>query len=307
MPASTATSSLVDFSNQLAAAVEAAAKSVVAVHARPRLASTGVHWREGLILTTDATVRRDADIHVTLPDGRKVPATIQGRDASSDLAVLRISESGLPVAEFGDPATLRPGHIALALARLDDSGPRVSFGAVSSVGGAWRTWKGGEYDRRLQSGLTLYPGFGGGPLIDAAGRVHGINSGGLSRQFATTIPVQTIERVLGHLASKGYVPRPWLGIAMQPVHITAQLRKKLNLAKEGGLLIMGVEHDGPAAKGGLLVGDVVLAVDGKEVAAPEDVMSAMGTEAVGRTIGFDVVRGGARDRVQVIVGERRSN
>src|SRR5918992_403390 len=116
---------LLDLSNQLARAVERGAESIVAVHARPQLASTGVHWRDGLVVTTNGTVRRDRDIAVTLPDGKRIGAALQGRDPSTDLAVLRIPAGTLPVATIGDAGALRPGNLALALARLDDGGPRA--------------------------------------------------------------------------------------------------------------------------------------------------------------------------------------
>src|ERR1041385_6517277 len=181
-------STLVAFSDQLADAVAGGARSTVAVHGRLRLPSTGIHWRDGVVVPTEATVRRDSDLSVTLPDGRHIPATLAGRDPGTDLAALRIPAGELPVAEFGDPARLRPGHLVLALARLGDGGPRAAFGAVSATGGAWRCWKGGQVDLLLQSDLTLYPGFGGGPLVDAGGLVLGINSGGLSRPLATPTP-----------------------------------------------------------------------------------------------------------------------
>ena len=125
---------LIDLSNQLAGAVERGAGSIVAVHARPQLASTGVHWRDGLVVTTNGTVRRDRDITVTLPDGKRIEAALQGRDPSTDVAVLRIQAGALPVATLGDAGALRPGNLVLALARLDDTGPRAAFGAVSVVG-----------------------------------------------------------------------------------------------------------------------------------------------------------------------------
>src|SRR5207249_10707558 len=158
-------------SEPLADAVATAGAALVAVHARPRLPSTGVHWKDGVVVTTEATIRREDDIKVTLPDGRHIPATLAGRDPGTDLAALRIPAGELPVAEFGDPARLRPGHLVLALARLGDGGPRAAFGAVSATGGGWRCWKGGQVDLLLQSDLTLYPGFGGGPMVDAGGRV----------------------------------------------------------------------------------------------------------------------------------------
>src|SRR5918992_4617858 len=234
--------SLAILSDQLADAAATAGDSIVAVHGRPPLPSTGIHWQDGVIVTTDGTVRRDSDITVTLPDGRSVPASLAGRDRRTDLAVLRVAAGSLLTASLGDPASLKPGHLALALARLSQGGPRVSFGAVSAVGGRWRSWKGGEIDRLLQSNLTLYPGFGGGPLVDSAGKIHGINSGGLSRAFATTIPVETVNRVVRQLLERGYVARGWLGAAMQPVRFNPSAQRRLGLEGGSGLAILSGGH-----------------------------------------------------------------
>jgi S1-C subfamily serine protease len=296
--------SLASLSEQLADAVAQSASSVVAVHARPRLPSSGVHWRDGLVVTTEATVKRADGITVTLPDGARAEATLVGRDSGTDLALLRIPAGRLPAARLGDPGTLRPGHLVLALARSGDDGPRVAFGAVSATGGAWRSWKGGEIDRRLQSDVTLYPGFGGGPLVDVDGRVHGVNSGGLSRPFATTITTATVDRVAGELLERGYVARGWLGIAMHPVRFNPGARERLGLGRDGGLVVLSVEPDAPAARAGVLVGDVVFAIDGQPVDSPEQVVDLLGGSAVGRVLALDLVRGGARSRADVTVGER---
>jgi len=296
--------SLVSLSEQLADAVARAAESLVSVHARPRLPSSGVHWRDGLVVTTEATVKRNDDLAITLPDGSRISATLVGRDGGSDLALFRIPPGRLPVARRGDPATLRPGHLVLALARVGDEGPRAAFGAVSATGGAWRCWKGGEIDRRLQSDVTLYPGFGGGPLVDVEGRVHGVNSGGLSRPFATTVTVATVDRVADELLERGYVARGWLGIAMHPVRFNPGARERLGLAHDAGLVVLSVEPDAPAARAGVLVGDVVFAVDGQPVHSPEQVVDLLGAGAVGRTLGLDLVRGGGRARAEITIGER---
>jgi S1-C subfamily serine protease len=296
--------SLASLSDQLADAVARAAESLVSVHARPRIPSSGVHWRDGLVVTTEATVKRGDGIAVTLPDGTSIPATLAGRDPGTDLALLRIPTGKLPVARLGDPAALRPGHLVLALARLGDDGPRAAFGAVSATGGAWRCWKGGEIDRRLQSDVTLYPGFGGGPLVDVEGRVHGVNSGGLSRPFATTITTETVNRVVDQLLERGYVARGWLGIAMHPVRFNPGARERLGLDHDSGLVVLSVEPDAPAARAGVLVGDVVFAVDGQPVQSPEQVVDLLGAGTVGRTLGLDLVRGGARARADISVGER---
>ena len=301
---STERSTIAALSDQLADAVERAAHAVVSVHARPRLPSTGVHWRDGLIVTTEATVKRDQDIKVTLPDGRRVPAGLAGRDPGTDLAVLRIDGGELPVATLGDPSTLRPGHLVLALGRLGDAGPRASFGAMSATGGKWRCWKGGEIDLWLQADLTLYPGFGGGPLVSADAQVFGINSGGLSRPLATTIPVSTVNRVLEHLVTRGYVARGWLGAAMQPVRFSDAARGRIGLTRTGGLVILSVEADAPAALAGLMLGDVIVALDGHPLEHPDQVLEVLAGDVVGRTLGVEFVRGGRLERVDLLVGER---
>ncbi|MBY0489524.1 MAG: S1C family serine protease [Gemmatimonadaceae bacterium] len=291
-------------SDQLAAAVEEAARSVVAVHARERLASTGVHWRDDLVVTTAATVRRDTGIMLTLSSGERVDATLVGHDPVSDVAVLRSAAvASLPVAAAGDPTALRPGHLVLAVARLDARGPRVAFGAVSQVGGAWRSWKGAEYSQQIQSGLTLYPGFGGTPLVDAHGRVHGLNSGGLSQAMATTIPRPDVDRVVTQLLTTGYVARGWLGAAMQPVRFPDAATAGAN-GRDGGLLIVGLADGGPAARSGLLVGDIVLGVNGHDVHEPREVLDLLERTAPGSALPFDLLRGGQRTTQTVTVGER---
>jgi len=296
--------SLSSFSDQLADAVTRAAGAVVSVHARPRLPSSGVHWRDGVVVTTDGTVRRDQDLSVTLPDGRRIPAQLAGRDPGTDLAVLRIATGELPVATPGDPAGLRPGHLVLAIGRTGDGGPRAAFGAISATGGKWRCWKGGEIDLWIQSDLTIYPGLGGGPLISPDAGVLGINSGGLSRPLATTIPVATVERVLDQILAKGYVARGWLGAAMQPVRISDTTRARAAMTRDGGLVILSVEPDAPAALAGLMVGDVIVAIDGHPVQQSDQVLALLAGDTVGRTLVVELIRGGKPERVEVLVGER---
>jgi S1-C subfamily serine protease len=134
---------LLALSRDLAGAVEGVARAVVTVHARPRVPSMGVHWQPGVIVTADHTVTADEEIAVTTPEGRAVPATLAGRDPGTDLAVLRTGDAELPVASIGDAASLKVGHMVLAVGH----GPRASWGVVSAIGGQWRTWRGGEVDQ----------------------------------------------------------------------------------------------------------------------------------------------------------------
>lgn len=287
-------SDIAALSDQLADAVASAGAALVAVHARPRLPSTGVHWKDGVVVTTEGTIRQEEDITVTLPDGKRIPGTLAGRDRGTDVAVLRIPAGSLAVAELGDPATLRPGNLVLALARLDDGGARAAFGAVSATGGKWRSWKGGEIDRWLQSDLTIYPGFGGGPLVDPAGLIHGVNSGALSRPLATTIPVATVNRVVTQLLERGYVARGWIGAAMQPVQ----------LDKRSGLLIVSIEPDAPAANAELLIGDVLVAIEGKSLESFDQLLDVLSDDSVGKKVSLAIVRAGKQREIDVVIGER---
>ena len=208
--------------------------------------------------------------------------------------MLRIPTGSLRVAELGDPAVLRPGNLVLALGRLDEGGARAAFGAVSATGGKWRAWKGGEIDRWLQSDLTIYPGFGGGPLVDSGGQIHGINSGALSRPLATTIPVETVSRVVAQLLERGYVPRGWIGAAMQPVRSD----------EGGGLLLVSIEKDTPAATAGLLLGDVIVTIDGKSLESFDQLLDVLSGDSVGKKVSLDVVRAGKQRKIEVVIGER---
>ena len=142
-------------------------------------------------------------------------------------------------------------------------------------------------------------------MVDATGQIHGINSGGLSRAFATTIPVETVNRVVGQLLERGYVARGWLGAAMQPVRFNPQAQRRLGLDTDSGLVILSVEPDGPAALSGLLVGDVIVKLGGRPIENVEDLVDALGaSDVVGRTFNLDLVRGGERIKADVLIGER---
>ena len=296
-------SSLLGLSNNLADVVEQAGSAVVAVNARHRIPSSGVHWRSGIIVTADHTVRRDEEITVTLPDNRTVPANLVGRDSSNDLAVLRLSDTQTQVAEIGDTESLKVGHIVLAVARPGESGLSASWGVVSAKGGSWRGWCGGQIDSFLRLDLTLYPGFSGGSLVDAAGNVVGIITSG-PRNMVLGIPVATVNRVIDTLLEKGRIARGYLGLGMQPVLLPDRLKNSLNLSSNGGVIVVNIEQNGPCDRAGLLIGDVLLSLDGKPVSDTGDVQAVLSPESVGQTINAQIIRGGALVSVAIAVGER---
>jgi S1-C subfamily serine protease len=289
------TNELAALSNDLAAAVERAGKSVVAVHARPRFSSAGVIWRPGVIVTAEHTVRREEEINVTLPDGTDRPVTLAGADAGTDIAVLKLAEAGGEVATQSS-AELRPGYLALAIGRSENSGVNATLGIISAVSGSWRTWRGGRLDQYIRLDLNMYPSSSGGAVIDTSGAVLGIATSGLSRIAGLAIPASTINRVAGEILSRGHVARGYLGVGLQPVSVTDHQK---------GLIVLSVEQDGPAGKAGLLVGDILVALGGKTVADTGDVQTALESVAVGQPIEAALLRGGAARQVTITVGERR--
>ena len=175
---------------------------------------------------------------------------------------------------------------------------------VSRVDGPWRTWHGAEIDSLLRLDLAIYDGFSGGPLIDAAGRVLGINTSALARGVPVTIPVATVERVVTELLERGSIRRAYLGIGTQPVRVPASLARKVELKSDVALLIVSLESGGPADRDGLLLGDVLLELDGAAVSDPTDVLAQLGGDRVGRPIAARVIRGGQVKTLQVTPGER---
>jgi S1-C subfamily serine protease len=143
-------SALLALSNDLATAVEKAGHAVVAVNARPRTPSSGVHWRQGVVVTADHTVKRHQEITVTLSNGNTVPATLAGRDPGTDLAVLKLESADVPVAEVSNTSSLRVGNVVLAVGRGGNSGLSASLGVISALSGAWRTWRGGQIDQLVR-------------------------------------------------------------------------------------------------------------------------------------------------------------
>ncbi len=302
--------SLNALSQQFATAVETVGPAIVSVDARPRVRTSGVIWREGVVVSTNHTVRRDEDITVTLHDGRELPATLAGRDPATDIAVLRF-ESGEAagadvVAETGGVAALRVGHLVLAAGRAHPSrGVTASFGILSVVGGEWRTWRGGDIDRLIRPDVSIFIGFSGGVLLDTEGRIIGINTTGLARGVGLTIPAATVNRVVDSLLQHGRVTRPYLGVGMlHRVPLPEKLRKKFNLPQASGLMLLSVEADGPADKAGLTIGDILLTLGGRAIPDTDDVQALLGGLEVGAVVRAGILRGGEVKEVEITLGER---
>jgi S1-C subfamily serine protease len=303
----TGASTLAQLSDDLANAVERAGAATVTVNARRRMPASGIVWSEdGLVVTANHVVEQDEEITLGLPDGRTVKASLVGRDPGSDLALLQIASTdatGLTPAPRAESAA-KIGHFVLAVARPGPSGPMASFGVVSVVGGAWRTPQGGTVEGFVRADVAMLPGFSGGPLVDARGTVLGLNSSTLGRGGGLTVPAAAIDKVVQSLRTHGKVPHGFLGIGAQAAKLPAALVAAYSLAREQGLLVVSVEPESPAERDGLMIGDIIVALNSEPVAEVEELQDRLTSDWVGQALPIRVIRGGAPQELRVTVGER---
>ncbi|OLE61846.1 MAG: LuxR family transcriptional regulator [Gemmatimonadetes bacterium] len=297
-------STLQALSDDLATAVEHAAASVVAVNARPRIASSGVHWRPGVVVTASHTVRRDDDVTVTLRDGRTRTAALAGRDGATDIAVLKIDGSGTPAASFAEHGSPKVGHVVLQVGRTGAGGASATFGVIGAILEPWRTWRGAEIAQLMQLDMTIHDGFSGSPLVDTQGNVVGLNTSALARGVALALPLSVVNRVVDALLAKGRIARGYLGVGLQAVDLPAALTSKLDPPRSTGLIVLSVDASGPGGRGGLQLGDVIVAVDRQPVTDVRDVLPVLAPERVGSTVDVSLMRGGAPQTVSVSIAER---
>jgi S1-C subfamily serine protease len=316
---------LKSLSDGLASVVETASPGIVRVEARRRMPGSGIVWSsDGVIVTAHHIVERTENINIGLHDGSVVPATFVGRDPNTDLAVLRVDASLTPPA-WSDADDLKVGHLVLALGRPGES-VQATLGVVSALeeeqleerrhrhgGHGERGGRGGRgrwsefrptaaTGIAIQTDVVMYPGFSGGPLVDAAGFVRGMNTSAMSRGTSLTIATPAVRRVIEALLSHGKVKRGYLGIGAQPVRLPAALSKELD--QEIGLLLVSVEEGSPADKGGLLIGDILVGLDDYPVQVVDELLMLLNSDRVGKDVTAHIVRGGQLQDVKLTVGER---
>ena len=291
---------LSSLSNALAATVEQARSVVVRVDGRSRLPASGVVWDAGgVIVTTNHGLEQDTGISVGLAGGSVVPAVLAGRDQGTDLAVLRVETSGLTPPTWGQPNHLKVGHLVLALGRPGSS-IQSTLGIVSALGQGWRTPTGGTLDHYLQTDLTMYPGFSGGPLVDVSGQVLGVNTSAFLRGAGLTITLPTLRKVVEMLLTHGKVQRGYLGVGAQPTRLPEPLVAELG--QETGLLLTSVEPEGPAAASGLFLGDTLVSLAQEPVRHLDDLLALLTGERVGTTLPARILRGGQLQQLSVTIG-----
>lgn len=293
---------LIAFSEGLADLVEWISPVVVRVDGRRRRSGSGVVFAPGMVLTASHVLEREEDLSVATHDGRTLGASFAGRDRATDLAVLRVE--GMEV-EAAAPVEREPrvGELALAVGRTRrNQGPKASLGIVSAVGGPLRGRWGMRLERYVQTDAAPYPGLSGGPLVGARGDVLGVVTTGLARGASLGIPAELAWRVAGTLLEKGSIRRGYLGLLSQPVRLPDS--QGADLGQRIGLLVGGVEDGSPAGNGGLMLGDILMKLDGHPVEDTEDLLALLTSEMVGREVPVQVLRGGEAKTLHVTVGER---
>jgi serine protease Do len=290
---------LTDISNQLADAAAAAAPSVVQVQGRRRAAS-GVVYAQGTIVTTVRALGREDGIRVRGSEGDAVEAELAAWDPATSLALLKAPALVAPPIKVAtQPA--RVGHLALALARSWSNNLTASAGIVSIIGGPLRTGRRRAIDQVIRTTAPMHDGFSGGAFVDAAGALVGITTASTIRGLGVVIPSSIAWKTAQDLLEHGRMKTGYIGIAGQPVQLPEGQRAE---GREEAVLVIAVNRDGPAAKAGVLVGDVILALDGQPVTSPDDLVDLLTGDRVGKAATLGLLRGGTATSLAVTIGER---
>ena len=284
--------SLEAFSNSLADLVAAASEGVVRLSSE-RAQSSGFFWRPDTIVTSDEALAEEGDVSVVLPGGEVRPATVLGRDSTTDIALLRVEGAKISPVVFSE-TPIRAGALALVVGAAAE-GALAAVGSVAAVGPSWLSMRGGKIDSRIELDLRLRRAAQGGVALDASGRAIGMATFG-PRRRVLVIPAATIARVASVLASEGRVPRGFLGLGLQPVRLDGM---------DGvGAIITGIVKDGPGEKAGARQGDVIVAWNGAPLHGVYSLLRTLGPESVGQNVTLGLRRGGEPLDLALTISER---
>jgi S1-C subfamily serine protease len=295
--------SLSQLSQELSSIVAEVGNAVVSVRGN-RYSASGIHWQQGLIVTSYESVNLEDKVYVTLPQGEIVEVEVVGSDPTTDIAVLQLpSGQELPLPNITETSPLGVGSLVLGVGRSPDSGIFASFGIVQTLGEPWRSSSGGIIDRLIKVDLKLSRRGAGGPLVDAEGRIVGFNTFG-PRRSILTIPTSTIHRVVTQLREKGRIPQAYLGIGMQSVKIPESLQSQFSIANRQGLMVVSLEPQQAAEQGGILLGDILVALNDKPIEDSRTFQFFLDSRSIGQTLTVHLIRGGELRQLEVTVGER---
>jgi len=301
------------YSNAVVHAVELVGPSVVTIeigreNARRGLGGQGsgfVIAPDGLILTNSHVVHKASNVHVSLPDGRRVPAQLIGEDPETDLAVIRASASGLPPLTLGNSQAIKVGQLAIAIGNPLGFSATVTAGVVSALGRSLRSRSGRLMDDIIQTDAALNPGNSGGPLVNSRGEVIGVNTAVISgaQGLCFAIAANTAQFVAGRLIRDGRIRRSYIGVAGQNTTIARQIVRFYGLAASSGILVATIEPDSPAANSLLREGDIIVALDGHDVAGIDQLHRLLTEDRIGNRTPLTVIRRTEKLDIDVTPGE----
>ena len=290
---------LAQFSNVLAARVEATKHVIVAIRLAHERHVTGTVWQSNVIVASEQSLPRRDEFKVVTADGAVLTARTAGRDPGTNIAILRLAEA------IGSPSIatseVRAGAIALAIGADETGGASARLGIVNLTGAEWHSSRGGLIDRRIVLDLRLARCEEGGPVFDAVGGYLGMSTFG-PRGQVLVIPAATIERIVPLLLKDGRIARGWLGVALQAVAVPDALRETADEAS--GLMVMSVVDGGPAAHAGIVAGDIILNVDGTSTHRFRKIAKHFGPDSIGQKVDLRLIRSGTVITVQTSIAER---
>ena len=262
---------------------------------------------DGLVLTNSHVVGGGSRLTVTTVDGRSLSARVVGDDPDTDLALVRVdSAATLPAAALGDSKRLKRGQLVIAIGNPLGFESTVTTGVISALGRSLRARSGRLIDDVIQTDAALNPGNSGGPLVSSRGEVIGINTAVIlgAQGICFAVAANTANFVLGELVRHGRVRRAFIGISAQQTAIPRRLRHAAGLAQESAVMVAAVEPGSPADQAGLKAGDIVLSLDGATITGADDLIRILASDKIGRSAELEVLRGGNRQRLSVVPGER---
>jgi len=282
---------LESISNAIVGVAEKLSPSIVRVGAGRWRGGTGTVWsRDGHIVTSNHVVGEMNEIDVGFSDGTRHTAKVVGRDPFSDIALLKVDSDQLTPVEPGDSDSLKVGQFVLALANPMGMRPGATSGIVTNPSFSTRSWWGGGLDKVVITDARLNPGYSGGPLVDARGRVVGINAA-FANNRGISVPVNTVKTVVNKLMHDGKIKRAYMGITADSIRLPEHLASQSEIDQTGGLIVYGIDQNSAAKKAGLALGDVIVKLDGKQVEGLTDLRGVLDDKAIGKTIKVSVLRG----------------
>jgi S1-C subfamily serine protease len=260
---------------------------------------------DGFILTNSHVVENVSKVSVVLTDGRTLESDIIGTDPATDLAVIRVSAGGLPIAELGNSESLRVGQLVIAIGNPLGFQSTVSAGVISALGRSLRGRSGRLIENVIQTDAALNPGNSGGPLVNSKGRVIGINTAMIfmAQGISFAIPVNTAKWVVGELVTQGKVRRAYLGISAMVRQVTGSQQNRLQLGKPMVVQIIGIEAEGPADRAGIREGDIVISLDDQKISTIDEIHQLLTRRPPGSPVAVNVLRRGQKRSYTILLGE----